>query len=123
MADKTKKFIMASAARTATENSATQSSKDANGGQFIIDVTADPAAASVVPHIQALDPASGKWFDLLVGAAITATGTTVLRVFPGADAIANLVANDILGIDWRVRMVHADTDSITYSVGFIGAEI
>ena len=51
------------------------------------------------------------------GPAITATGTTVLRVHPEIPAAANLIAQDFLPEIYRVVMTHADADSITYSVG------
>lgn len=58
----------------------------------------------------------GQYYTILASAAITGTGTTVLRVYPGLTAASNLVANDILPSTWRVNLVHADSDSITYSV-------
>lgn len=109
--------LLASAARTATLDSPDQDNPEAKGVHVIIDVTLDPALASVVPTIQGKDPASGKYQDILEGVAITATGTTVLKVYPGIAASANVAASDILPKTWRVRMAHADADSITYSVG------
>ena len=114
---------MVSAARTATENSSTITSDEMNGAHVIIDVTADPASASVVPTIQGYNVATGNWYDLLTGAALTAVGVVVLKVFPGAPITANLSVNDFLPLQWRVRMVHADADSITYQVSYNGVEI
>jgi hypothetical protein len=84
---------------------------------IIIDVTAASATPSVVFKIQGKDPASGKYYDILVSVAITGVGTTVLKVGPGLTAAANLVANDMIPAVWRVIGTHADTDSITYTVG------
>ena len=108
--------VLSSAARTATLNSGdiVNYSKCIH---VVIDVTVDPAAASIVPKIQGKDEVSGKWYDILEGVAITATGTTVLKVGPGIAASANVAASDMLPPIWRVRMEHADTDSITYSIG------
>lgn len=111
------KEILPSAARTATVDSPDALNWEGRGVQLVIDVTAAAATPSVVPHIQGKDPLSGKYYDLLVGAAITATGTTVLKVYPGITVAANLSASDFLPKTWRVRLVHADADSITYSVG------
>ena len=69
-----------------------------------------------MPTIQGKDHLSGKYYDLLVGVAITAIGTTILKVYPGIMASANVAASDILPLTWRVQFVHADVDSITYSV-------
>lgn len=108
---------LASAARTATVNSSDLTNYNARGLHCIIDVSAYPAAASVVPHIQAYDPLSTSYYDILVGNAIVATGTTILKIYPGITESANASASDIVPRTFRVRMVHADADSITYSVG------
>ena len=109
--------LLPSAARVATINSADQENLKARGLHVIIDVTLDPAAASITPTIQSRDPLSGTYHDLLVGNAIVAVGTTILKVYPGIAVSANAAASDILPRVWRLRMVHADGDSITYSVG------
>lgn len=108
-----------SAARTATPTAVVvdDGNRMRAGGHFIIDVTAIGAAPSVVFNIEAFDPASGKWYPLLASAAITAVGTTVLRIYPGVAAAANLAVSDALPQTWRMRPVHGNGDSITYSVG------
>lgn len=83
----------------------------------VIDVTAVTDSPSVVFTIQGKDPASSKYYTILASAAITGTGTTVLRVHPDLTAAANTVAKDMLPAVWRVSADHADADSITYSVG------
>ena len=111
--------VLSLLARTATLNSDDQVNHNGRGVHIIIDVTVDPALASIVPKIQGYDPTSGKYYDLLVGVAITAVGTTVLKVYPGIAASANVAASDMVPPVWRVRMEHADADSITYSVGAV----
>jgi len=107
----------ATGARTATPTAmALQSAKRARGLIVVIDCTAIAASPSVVFTIQGYDPTSGKYYTILASAAIVGTGTTVLRVFPGATAAANLVANDVLPASWRIIATHGDADSITYSV-------
>jgi len=110
------KLLLPSVARIATTNSPDIGNLGASGVHIIIDVTAVTATPSVVPTVQAKDPVSGEYYTLLVGAAITATGTTVLKVFPSATAVANLAANDIVPELFRILMTHGDADSITYSV-------
>ena len=68
-------------------------------------------------RIEGKDLISGKYYTVLASAAITGTGTTVLKVYPGITASANASASDILPRTWRVTATHANTDSITYSVG------
>lgn len=109
--------LLASAARTATTDGSDETNFNHRGGHFIINVTAYPAAASVVPKIQGKDPVSGIYYDILEGIPIVATGFTILKVFPGAAASANAIASDVLPRTFRIRMEHADADSITYSVG------
>ena len=108
--------LLSSAARTAATTSTDITNTDYRGCHIIIDVTVDPASASITPTIQGLDSVSGKYYTLLVGSAITAVGTTVLRIYPGLVASANVTVNDILPNKFRVSMAVADTDSITYSV-------
>lgn len=110
------KLILASAARTATNNSVDLQNLLHRGVHLVIDVTAVAATPSVVFTIQGKDPLSGQYYTILASAAVTATGTTVLRVFPGATAAANTVANDWLPQTWRVLATHGDADSITYTV-------
>ena len=108
--------VLASAARTATPTKAVQSNPGARGLHLIIDVTAVTATPSVVFTIQGYSALGGDYYTVLASAAITATGTTVLRVYPGLTAAANTVANDVLPPAWAVDAVHGDADSITYSV-------
>ena len=109
--------LLASAARTASAESLDYTNFEARGVKVVIDVTADPASASVVFKIEGKDPASGKYYTLLASAAVAATGTTVLTVYPGIAATTNVAASDVLPKTWRVTATHADADSITYSVG------
>jgi hypothetical protein len=81
-----------------------------------IDVSAIAATPSVVFTIQGWDAAANEWFDILASAAVTATGTTMLRVDPRMAAAANLTAQSGLFPVMRLAPVHGDADSITYSV-------
>lgn len=110
--------VFASTARTATESASFACGT--LGGIFIIDVTAAAATPSVVFTIAGLDPTSSKAYTILASAAITGTGTTVLRVHPELTAAANTIAKDMLPATVKVTATHADADSITYSVGFVG---
>ena len=112
----TNAVMLASAARTAVVTSEDITNSGYKGCHIIIDVTADPASASITPTIQGLDSVSGKYYTLLAGNAISAVGTTVLRIYPGLVASANVTVNDIVPNKFRVSMAVADTDSITYSV-------
>lgn len=111
--------VLASAARTTTP---TVDTFRVRGGQaaglvLIIDVTAATDTPSVVFTIVGVDDASGDNWTVLASAAITGTGTTVLRVHPSLTAASNTIAKDMVPAHWSVTAVHDDSDSITYSVG------
>lgn len=109
--------VFTSAARTASETSSTFTNQHGHRGVIIvIDATAATATPSVVFTIQGYSPLGDDYFTILASAAITATGTTILRVYPGLTAAANTVANDVLPPLWRVSAVAGDADSLTYSV-------
>lgn len=113
--------VLASAARTANPTVDTfRTSGDTDGLVVVINVTAASATPSIVATIKGVDPVSGATWDILASAAITGTGTTVLRVHPQLTAAANTIAKDVVPSYWTVAVVHADADSITYSIGAQG---
>jgi len=85
--------------------------------QIVINVTLDPAAASITPSIEGWDEAIGDWVTLLTGAAIAATGQTILTVAEWAPTTANVSLTRKAPAKCRFSMAVADTDSMTYSVG------
>lgn len=110
--------VLASAARTATPTVDTFTISGATSGLVVvIDVTAASATPSVVFTVQGVDQVSGKTWDILASAAVTAIGTTVLRISPHLTGAANTIAKDIVPAAFTVTAVHADADSITYSIG------
>lgn len=111
--------VYASAARTATPTAVTVPAGRYNYLHLVTRVTAATATPSVVITVDALDPVSGVYYNLLTSAALTESGvpyTRVLRIGPTIPAAANLAAQDVLPDTLRVTMTHADSDSITYSV-------
>jgi hypothetical protein len=108
--------VFASAARTASENSADLTNPFARGVVVTIDATASAATPSVVFTIQGLSSLGSDYYTILASVAVTGAGQTVLRVYPGLTAAGNLVASDVLPRIWRVAAVANDADSLTYSV-------
>lgn len=109
--------ILPSAARTATPvDSVDQTNSGWRGVHVIINVTAY-TSGTYTPYIQAKDPVSGTYYSILVGPAISATGLTVLKIYPGMATIANGASADFLPRIWRVRFVGASSPSMTFSVG------
>lgn len=105
------------AARTASGNSGDLPNLNARGVEVVIDVTAVPTVETVTFTIEGKDPTSGKYYTLLASAALSAAGTVVLRVYPGAATTANLSANLPVPRAWRVKVVHSASGSFTYTVG------
>jgi hypothetical protein len=116
MAANTSRTLLASAARTASVDTADQRNAYHRGVRIHIDATALAATPSVVFTVQGKDSITGDYYTLLASAAITATGDTYLLVYPGATAAANTVANLALPPVWRVSVVAGDADSLTYAV-------
>jgi len=112
----TEETYLASAARTATLNSADFVNYNAKGLHVVINVTALAATPSIVPFIQGKDPVSGTYYDILEGLPITTTGINIIKVYPGISAIVDVSASDLLPRTYRLRIEHGDADSITYSV-------
>ena len=109
--------VLASAARTASVNSADFTNPGgAKGLRVWIKCTVDPAAASVVFTI-AGKTAQGDYYTILTSAAVASVTTVTLVVHPDIAASANVNALSVIPYTWRVQAVAADADSITYSVG------
>ncbi len=107
--------LFGSLARTATPTAAEFSAAGFRGLHVVIDVTAVTSTPSVVPALEFYDALSGKWCTVLTGVAITATGTTVLKIYPGLTPSPNAAASDFVHGRMRLGMAHGDSDSITYS--------
>lgn len=56
------------------------------------------------------------FYPLLTSLAISAIGTTILKVGIGFSPIANLTANDMIPAVWQVVATHSGVDPITYSM-------
>jgi hypothetical protein len=64
-----------------------------------------------------IDEAGTNSYTILASAAITANGLTVLRVYPGLTAAANLVANDVMpGFCQISTAIGGTTPSVTATV-------
>jgi hypothetical protein len=102
-----------------TINSADQLNPAHRGVKVVIDITAIGGGATLTVTIKGKDPVSGKYFVILASAALAATATTVLTVFPGATAAGNLTVNDQLPRTWRVESAVGTANNITYTIGAI----
>lgn len=76
------------------------------------------AVCDITPKIEGLDKLNNVVYPILIGVAIVAAGTTVLKVHPNLTIAANLVANDLIPKHFRLTMTHGDATLTTYSVVF-----
>lgn len=77
-----------------------------NGADFILDTTAfENGTNTVTLHIDGYDPASGKWYTILDGAAVSTATTNLYRVFPGSAVTSNVSANACLPRKFRVQLI------------------
>ncbi|MHB1701502.1 MAG: hypothetical protein ACYCSN_15490 [Acidobacteriaceae bacterium] len=107
--------LLASAARTATTNSPTQTKYNGSALVIFVNVTVASGTGGITPKISVIDPASGSSFDIwAASAAITTTGLNVYEVFPAAVTANNLVVPRT----WGFTMSASDSSSYTYSAGF-----
>lgn len=90
---------------TGTVNSIDQTNISSRGIILVVDLTTVAGGATCTVHIQGKDPVSLKYYDLLVSAALGAVATTILTVYPGCIASANVIANSPLPKTWRVQAV------------------
>lgn len=117
--------LLTSAARTADAYSDDQVNDAGYKGILIyFNVTVDPASASVTPKLQFLNPATKTW-ELYPSIAATAkadVAETSWIVYPLYDLATAMTCTDEdaapLPYQWRLFMDAADTDSLTYSVGY-----
>jgi hypothetical protein len=107
---------LASAARTTTQTGADRTNHNSRALHVVVDVTV-AGTGSITPKIQGKD-ANGIYYDLLVGTAIIANGTTVLKIGPGITAAANAAASDFVPRTFRIVVTADNANPVTYSVGY-----
>lgn len=108
--------LLASAIRSASLNDQDRSNEQQRGVVLTIDMTAVPGVDTVTFTIEGKDPLSGKYYTILASTALVATGTVILKVYPGLVAAANAAVNDVLPRAWRLKIVHSAGTNFTYSV-------
>lgn len=82
----------------------------------VLDVTTN-VAGSITVSINGKDAASGKYYNILTGAAVTTTGTNRYRVSPHLPAVVNSVAQDVVPPVFQVVVTANNNNPATYSLG------
>lgn len=111
------KVFLASGSRTTTQTQGDQSNDHYRGIHVVLDTTVI-GTGSVTLSIQGKDPASGKYYTLLSGAAVITNVTNVYKIYPGGVVAANVSANDNLPATWRIVVTANNANAATYSVGY-----
>lgn len=109
--------LLASGARTTTQNGVDTTNYGWSGIQVTLDMTV-VGTGSVTLSIQGKDVASGKYYTLLAGAAVTTNVTNTYTVYPGITATANVSASIALPRVFRIVVTANNANSATYSVGY-----
>lgn len=109
---------LASAARTATANSADITNHNARGVAIWFNITAVPTIETVTLSVSAKDPISGVYSTIFTGAAEAAAATRFYQIYPGVTETATVDAAIALPRTWRVTVTHSASGSFTYSVGY-----
>lgn len=108
---------LASASRTTTQ---TISDIDTNGCKYlnvVLDMTT-VGSGSVTLTINGKDPASGKYYLILSGAAVTTNSTNRYKVGPNITASANAIAQDYLPKTIQLVVTANNSNAATYSLGY-----
>ena len=109
---------------SATRSAATYTSDPiynphAKGVRIFTSITDDGASGTVTTTVQCKDPVSDTW--VAIGGAVTAALTdtaqpSILTIYPGIVATANVSVPHHLGSHWRLSVVVASND-VTFSIG------
>lgn len=109
--------VLASASRTTTQTQADQTNYNWAGLILTVDVTAI-GTGSITPKLQGKN-ANGVYYDVWVAAAaITANGTKVYQLYPGATGVGAMTEAValVLPAQYRVVITANNANAVTYSV-------
>lgn len=108
--------LITAAGATTTQTSADQTNVNGRGAKVVLDMTV-VGTGNVTLTIQGKDAASGKYYTLLAGVAVSTNSTNVYEVYPGIPAAANAAASATLPRTWRVLVTANNANATTYTVG------
>jgi hypothetical protein len=114
--------LLASAARTGSAVSPTQTNYNAKGVIVFINCTAASGTGGLKLQFRGIDPISGavSWLNA-TPTPITATGNYLYVLYPGASTIAQDVRQATslpLPRQWAIEIWTGDSTSYTYSIGY-----
>ena len=110
--------VAASAARTTTFTSADLAVNYASEIDVILDATVNAGGSgSITVTINGKDPASGKYYLLLSGAAVVTVTTNVYKVGRGLPVTGNVSANCGIPNIIQVVVTANNANPVTWSLG------
>lgn len=109
-------IVMPATAQTAAQVNSPDIANNYYRGVHVIVTVTGYVSGSYTVTVQGKNTTTGSYYDLLVSAAITANGQTVLKVYPGIPGAANGAASDFLPQIWRVQLNGASTPNMTVAV-------
>lgn len=114
--------VLTGTAASASANGADQNNPTFRGLKVVVNVSAiSGTSPTLVVTLQGKDPASGSYYTLLASASLTSTGATVLTVYPGVTASANVAVSDVVPRTWRaISTVGGTGPSVSFTVGAVG---
>ena len=82
-----------------------------------MNITAVPGGDTIQVILECRDQTiTNLFYTVATSPFYIATGLNVIKLFPGANEIANLKFNDMLSREFRVRVIHSGAGSFTYSI-------
>jgi hypothetical protein len=101
---------------TTTQTSSDYSNEWARGAKIYINMSS-AGTGSVAVTLQGKDQSSGQYYTILASPNIVANGFSVLSVYPGAAVTANVSANDVMPLKFRVLVTANNANPTSYTVG------
>jgi len=114
--------LLSSASRITTVTTIDHTNYNGSRLLMIVDVTAINATPIITPTLQVHDPTADLYFTVWsASTALTAVGTAAYYFADGASggSFTEIEAFGLPARTWRVRVLHHDTDAITYSIGSV----
>lgn len=109
--------LLPSSSRTTTQTSADLQNLFGQCLIVVLDMTT-VGTGSVTITINGKDSTSGKYYNLLTGAAVTTNSTNRYVVDPGVAAVTNLSAKDYVPSVFQIVVTANNANAATYTVGY-----
>ena len=110
--------IIPSASYAVTKVTTDQINVDGVSALIVVIDSTVVGTATLTLTIDGKDKASGKYYNLLTGAAISTNATTRYKLSPYLASVANVTANDLVPVIFRITVTQGGTGNATYSCGY-----